>query len=211
MWAMFCHLAGVGGLLPIIPVIGSVIAPLVIWQIKKDDSDFVDEQGKEAVNFQISVLLYALVAGLLCFACVGFGLLVVVYGLDVVFLVIAAIRANDGQHYRYPVGKAPADIKTYQSAGTCPHSRGTSKDHLVRPYSVMPVPDPLMKGIAILSKLSLPHKETGYAFEKHIQSFEGGRLCAKLPRADKCEKSLISGVSIILDACQAQNVAAFFQ
>lgn len=103
MWAMFCHLAGVGGLLPILPVIGSVIAPLVIWQIKKDDSDFVDDQGREAVNFQISVLLYALVAGLLCFACVGFGLLVVVYGLDVVFLVIAAIKANDGQRYRYPL------------------------------------------------------------------------------------------------------------
>jgi hypothetical protein len=56
----------------------------------------------------------------------------------------------------------------------------------------MPVRNPLMmKDIAILSKLSLPHKETGYAFEKHIQSFEGGRLCAKLPRADKCEKSLL--------------------
>jgi len=103
MWAMFCHLAGVGGLLPILPVLGSIIAPLVIWQIKKDDFDFVDEQGKEAVNFQISVLLYALVAGLLCFACIGVGLLLVVYILDVVFLVIAAIKANDGMHYRYPL------------------------------------------------------------------------------------------------------------
>jgi hypothetical protein len=103
MWAMFCHLAGVGGLLPIIPVLGSIIAPLIIWQIKKDDFAFVDEQGKEAVNFQISVLAYAIVAGLLCFACIGFGLLVVVYILDVVFLVIAAIKANDGLHYRYPL------------------------------------------------------------------------------------------------------------
>jgi hypothetical protein len=103
MWAMFCHLAGVGGLLPIIPVLGSIIAPLIIWQIKKDDFAFVDEQGKEAVNFQISVLAYAIVAGLLCFACIGFGLLVVVYILDVVFLVIAAIKANDGVHYRYPL------------------------------------------------------------------------------------------------------------
>ena len=103
MWAMFCHLAGVGGLLPILPVLGSIIAPLIIWQIKKDDFAFVDEQGKEAVNFQISVLAYAIVAGLLCFACIGFGLLVVVYILDVVFLVIAAIKANDGVHYRYPL------------------------------------------------------------------------------------------------------------
>lgn len=103
MWAMFCHLAGVGGFLPILPVIGSVIAPLVIWQIKKDDFGFVDDQGKEAVNFQISVLLYAFVAALLCFACVGFGLLLVIYGLDVVFLVIAAIKANEGRRYRYPL------------------------------------------------------------------------------------------------------------
>jgi uncharacterized Tic20 family protein len=103
MWAMFCHLAGVGGLLPIVPVLGSLIAPLVIWQIKKDDFKFVDEQGKEAVNFQISILIYALVAGLLCFACAGFVLLPAVYILDVVFLVIAAIKANDGRHYRYPL------------------------------------------------------------------------------------------------------------
>ena len=103
MWAMFCHLAGVAAFLPILPALGGIIAPLVIWQIKKDAFSFVDEQGKEAANFQISILLYALVAGLLCFACIGVGLLVVVYILDVVFLVIAAIKANDGLHYRYPL------------------------------------------------------------------------------------------------------------
>jgi len=103
MWAMFCHLGGVCAFLPILPVLGGIIAPLVIWQMKKDAFSFVDEQGKEAANFQISVLLYAFVAGLLCFACIGAGLLVVVYILDVIFLVIAAIKANDGVHYRYPL------------------------------------------------------------------------------------------------------------
>ncbi|UCC97748.1 MAG: DUF4870 domain-containing protein [Phycisphaerales bacterium] len=103
MWAMFCHLAGLGGLLPIVPVIGSIIAPLVIWQIKKDEFEFVDDQGKEAVNFQISILIYALVAGLLCFACIGFFLLPVVYVFDLVFLLIAGIKANNGEHYRYPL------------------------------------------------------------------------------------------------------------
>jgi len=103
MWAMFCHLAGVGGLLPIVPVLGSIIAPLIIWQIKKDDFNFVDEQGKEAVNFQISVLIYAIVAGLMCFACAGFALLPAVYVLDVILLIIAAIKANDGRHYKYPL------------------------------------------------------------------------------------------------------------
>ena len=103
MWAMFCHLAGVGGLIPVVPVIGSIIVPLIIWQVKKDDFKFVDEQGKEAVNFQISILIYAFVAGLLCFACAGFALLPAVYIVDVVLLIIAALKANDGHHYKYPL------------------------------------------------------------------------------------------------------------
>jgi uncharacterized Tic20 family protein len=103
MWGMFCHLAGLAGFLPIVPVFGSIIAPLVIWQMKKDDFIFVDEQGREAVNFQISILIYALVAGLLCFVCIGFVLLPAVYIFDLVFLLIAAIKANDGRQYRYPL------------------------------------------------------------------------------------------------------------
>jgi len=103
MWAMFCHLAGVGAFVPVLPVLGGVIAPLVVWQIKKDTFGFVDEQGKEAVNFQITVAFCALLAGLLCFICAGIALLPIVYLLDVVFLVIAAIKASDGLHYRYPL------------------------------------------------------------------------------------------------------------
>lgn len=103
MWAMFCHLAGLGGLIPIVPIIGSVIGPLIVWQIKKDEFGFVDDQGKEALNFQISILMYAIVSGLLCFACVGFILLPAVYIFDLIFLLIAAVKANDGEHYRYPL------------------------------------------------------------------------------------------------------------
>jgi len=103
MWAMICHLGGLGGLIPVVPVIGCIIAPLIIWQVKKDEDPFIDEQGKEAVNFQISILIYALVSGLLCFACVGFVLLPAVYIFDLIFLLIAAVKANDGHHYRYPL------------------------------------------------------------------------------------------------------------
>ena len=102
-WAMFCHLAGLAGLIPIAPVFGSVIAPLIIWQIKKDNFPFVDEHGKEALNFQISILIYAIVSGLLIFACVGAFLLPAVMIFDIVFLIIAAIKANNGFHYRYPL------------------------------------------------------------------------------------------------------------
>jgi uncharacterized Tic20 family protein len=108
MWAMFCHLAGLAGLLPVLPIIGSVIAPLIIWQIKKDEFSFVDEQGKEAVNFQISMLIYFLIGSVACaITCIGVALIPVVIGVvgivDVVFLLIAAVKSNNGAHYRYPL------------------------------------------------------------------------------------------------------------
>jgi len=102
MWAMFCHLAGFAWILPITPAFGSVLGPLILWLIKKNEYVFVDDQGKEAVNFQITMFLYGAVAALLMFLCVGFVLLPAVVVLDVIFTVIAAIKANDGYHYRYP-------------------------------------------------------------------------------------------------------------
>jgi hypothetical protein len=103
MWAMFCHLVGLAAFSTIFPIFGGAIGALIIWQIKKDEHPFVNEQGKEAVNFQISILIYELVAGLLIFACVGAFLLPAVMIFDIVFLIIAAIKANDGFHYRYPL------------------------------------------------------------------------------------------------------------
>ena len=101
MWAMICHLSGLAGL--VVPVVGCIVGPLIVWQIKKEEFPFVDEQGKEAVNFQISMLIYGIVAGLLCFACVGFVLAPAVAIFDLVFLLIAAVKANNGEHYRYPL------------------------------------------------------------------------------------------------------------
>ncbi len=103
MWAMFCHLAGLAGF--VVPVILSgIIAPLIIWQIKKDDSPFIDEHGKEALNFQISIGIYALVSLLLIpVFCIGAFLLTAVGIFNLVFLLIAAIKANNGFHYSYPL------------------------------------------------------------------------------------------------------------
>jgi uncharacterized Tic20 family protein len=101
MWAMFCHLAALATF--VIPAIGLVIGPLVVWMIKKEQYPFVDEQGKEAVNFQISMLIYVAVGALLVLACgIGFIVISVVGILDLVFMIIGAIKANDGYHYRYP-------------------------------------------------------------------------------------------------------------
>jgi len=100
-WAMLCHIAGLGGF--IIPGAGCVIGPLIVWQIKKDLDPFVDQSGKEAMNFQISMLIYGIIAGLLCFVCIGMFLLPAVAIVDIVFLVIAAIKATNGEAYHYPV------------------------------------------------------------------------------------------------------------
>jgi uncharacterized Tic20 family protein len=103
MWAMFCHLSGLAGF--VVPVILSgIIAPLIVWQVKKDEFPFVDEHGKEALNFQISIGIYALVSiPLIALFCIGVFLLAAVEIFNLVFLLIAAIKANNGFHYRYPL------------------------------------------------------------------------------------------------------------
>lgn len=107
MWAMFCHLGGLAGF--VIPVVGNIVTPLVIWQLKKDDFPFVDEQGQEAVNFQISMSLYGLIGCIACLiTCVGvilipFIVAPAIYIIDFVFLLIAAVKANNGYHYHYPL------------------------------------------------------------------------------------------------------------
>lgn len=100
MWAMIAHLAGFLGYF--LPVIGSLIGPLVVWQLKKDLHPYVDEQGKEALNFQITVLIAGLICALLMLVVIGFLLIWVVIVGAIVLMIIAAIKANEGAPYRYP-------------------------------------------------------------------------------------------------------------
>jgi uncharacterized Tic20 family protein len=99
-WAMLCHVAAFAGY--IIPF-GHIIAPLVIWLIKKDESPFVDDQGRESLNFQISISIYAIIAALLTLVVIGAVLLIALVIFDVVMVIIAAVRANSGEQYRYPL------------------------------------------------------------------------------------------------------------
>jgi len=98
-WAMFCHFAAFLGL--VFPF-GNLLGPLIVWQIKKDLDPFVDAQGKEALNFQISVALAAVLCFLLMVVVIGFPLLVLVSIAALVLTIIAGIKANEGQAYRYP-------------------------------------------------------------------------------------------------------------
>ncbi|MBD8871737.1 DUF4870 domain-containing protein [Rhodanobacter sp. DHB23] len=98
-WAMFAHLSALVGL--VIPL-GSIIGPLVIWLIKKDTMPFVDDQGKEALNFNITVAIAAAVSWILCFVLIGFLLLAVLVILWLVFVIVGTIKANEGTAFRYP-------------------------------------------------------------------------------------------------------------
>ncbi len=100
-WAMICHIIALVGLLG--NGIGFVVGPLVVWLIKKEDHPFIDEQGKEAVNFQITMFIALFVSAILTLIVIGIALLILVGILMVVFPIIAAIKANDGEHYRYPL------------------------------------------------------------------------------------------------------------
>ena len=100
MWAMWCHLAAFSGYLGV--PFGNIIGPLILWLMKREMDPFVDAQGKEALNFQISLTIYLLVSLLLCLILIGFILLPVVYVGGLILTIVAAVKANDGEDYRYP-------------------------------------------------------------------------------------------------------------
>jgi uncharacterized Tic20 family protein len=99
-WAMFVHLAGFSYYL--LPALGGVLGPLLLWQLRKDD-DFVADQGKEAVNFQLTFLLLEIISVVLCFVFIGFFLLLGLQVFRVVVMIVAAMKANDGVPFRYPL------------------------------------------------------------------------------------------------------------
>lgn len=104
--AMACHLCGLLGYLG--NGFGSIVGPLIVWILKKDEIPFVNAHGKEAVNFNISIFLYGAVLMAFAFLTFGFGLLLAVplgialVGFHLVFTIIAALKANEGEIYRYP-------------------------------------------------------------------------------------------------------------
>lgn len=100
MWSMFLHLSLLSNF--IIPIAG-IIAPIVIWQIKKDEYPIVDAHGKNAVNWIISAVIYGAVCLILTLAVIGIFLLAILGVLAIVFPVIAGIKANNGEVWKYPL------------------------------------------------------------------------------------------------------------
>ncbi|MFC4991250.1 DUF4870 domain-containing protein [Rubritalea tangerina] len=99
-WAMGAHLSTFLGW-SCIPF-ANIIAPLLIWQIKKDSMPFTADQAKEALNFQISLFLYAVISVILCLLVIGYLGLLAILALNIFCTVMAAIKSNEGIAYRYP-------------------------------------------------------------------------------------------------------------
>jgi hypothetical protein len=100
MWGMLCHLAAFAGL--VIPVAGNIVGPLIVYLVKKEEYGFVEDQGKESLNFQITVTILLFISGILIVIGIGLLLMAVIGIAALVFTIIAAIKANEGEFYRYP-------------------------------------------------------------------------------------------------------------
>ena len=99
--AMLCHLAALA-VFTSIPF-ANILGPLIVWLMKREDSTFIDTHGKEAVNFQISITIYAVISVILIFVIIGLVLLPVLIVFFIITLISASIQANNGYDYRYPL------------------------------------------------------------------------------------------------------------
>jgi uncharacterized protein len=101
LWSIFCHASALLGVFLHFP--GHVLGPLIVWLAKRDESPEIDAHGKEAVNFQLSMLLYTIISGVFCLVLIGFVFLAILWVVNAVFVIIASIQASDGKFYRYPI------------------------------------------------------------------------------------------------------------
>lgn len=99
-WAMACHLSGFAGFL--FPF-ANVIAPLLIWAFKREQYPYVDAQGKEAINFQISIIIYYIIAAVMILIVIGLFLIPLIAAFHIIAMIIAAVEAAQGRLFRYPL------------------------------------------------------------------------------------------------------------
>lgn len=97
---MLCHLLALLGL--IIPF-ANIGGPLVLWLVKKDESEVVNYNGKESLNFQISITIYFVVSCFLVLIVVGLLLMFLIAIFTLVCTILAAIKTSKGERYRYPL------------------------------------------------------------------------------------------------------------
>jgi uncharacterized protein len=99
-WSMLCHLSAFAGFF--FPF-GGIIGPLICWMSRRDESSWVNINGKASLNFQLSMLLYMILAIPLCFIIIGIPIIMVLGTLKVVCIIIASVKAPKGELFRYPL------------------------------------------------------------------------------------------------------------
>lgn len=100
LWLNLCHITAFSIFIGI--PFGNILGPLVIWQIKKDEFPSVDKEGKNSLNFQLSMTLYFIVSLILAIGIIGFILMPLVVIADVVLVVVAIVKLNNNEEYNYP-------------------------------------------------------------------------------------------------------------
>jgi len=100
-WNILCHASALLGVFFHFP--GHLIGPFIVWLAKRDDAPEIDAHGKESLNFQISMLIYNVIAAVFCLVLIGFVFLAALWVLNAVFVIVASIQASDGKFYRYPM------------------------------------------------------------------------------------------------------------
>lgn len=99
-WSMLCHLSAFAGFF--FPF-GGVIGPLICWLTRKDESAWININGRNAINFHISILLYIILAIPLVFIVVGIPIMLALGTLKIVCIIIASVKASKGELFKYPL------------------------------------------------------------------------------------------------------------
>jgi uncharacterized protein len=100
-WTVLCHASALLGVF--FHFFGHILGPLIVWLAKRHESAEIDAHGKEALNFQLSMLIYDAVAAVLCFVLIGIPILILLWIMNTIFVIIASLQASDGKLYRYPL------------------------------------------------------------------------------------------------------------
>ncbi len=99
-WTVLCHASALLGIFA--HFIGHILGPLIVWLAKRGDAAEIDAHGKESLNFQLTWLIYDVIAGILCIVLIGIPILIALWVANIVFVIIASLKASEGTLYRYP-------------------------------------------------------------------------------------------------------------
>ena len=100
-WCVLCHASALLGLF--FHFLGNIGGPLIVWLVKRGDSPEIEACGKESLNFQISMLIYDVIAFILVIVFIGIPILIALWILNTVLVIIASVKASEGKFYRYPL------------------------------------------------------------------------------------------------------------